>query len=99
MPRCLSLLNILDLYDPALGLRVLWILHYRYVQLVLILAERDVGRAIPGGNFECVQKLALRRYLQDLAAKPFSHINVTLAIDLHAIRSQPPRFDLVRDKQ
>src|SRR5207247_1449002 len=32
---------------------------------------------------------------QNLAAKPLSNINVTLAIDLHAIRSKPPVFDLV----
>ena len=30
-PRCSSLLNILDLHDAALGLRVLWVLHYGHV--------------------------------------------------------------------
>src|SRR5213596_414401 len=88
-------LNILDLHDAALRLRVLWILHYCHVQFVLIFAEGDVSRAIACGNFEDVEKLALRRYLQNLAAEPLGNINVAFAIDLHAIGSKPPGFDLV----
>src|SRR5207249_970457 len=38
---------------------------------------------------------AVRRYLQNLTAEPLGNINVTLAVDLHAIRSKPPGFDLV----
>src|SRR5207249_5375249 len=34
-------------------------------------------------------------YLQNLTAKPLGNINVTFAVDLHAIRSKPPGFDLV----
>ena len=55
------LLNIHDLHDAALGLRVLWVLYYRYIQFVFIFAECDVGRAIPRSDFEDVEKLALRR--------------------------------------
>src|SRR5207253_6320259 len=47
------------------------------------------------GDLKYVKKPALRRYLQNLTAEPLGNINVTLAIDLHAIRSKPPGFDLV----
>src|SRR5436309_9274986 len=89
------LLHVCDLYDTALCLRVLWILHRCHVQFFLAFAECDVGCAITRGDLKYVQKLAVRRYLQNLAAKPLSNVNVTLAVDLHAIRSKPPRFDLV----
>jgi hypothetical protein len=52
MPAGPKLLNILDLYDAAFGPRVLWILHHRHVQLVLVFAEGDIGRAISCGDFE-----------------------------------------------
>src|SRR6266498_2174242 len=97
--RCQRLLNILNLHDAALCLRVVWILYHSHVQIVLIFAECDVRRTITCGDFEDVQKLAVRRYLQNLAAKPLGNINVTLAIDLHAIRSKPPRVDLVSYKK
>src|SRR5438552_11515436 len=65
-----ALLHICDLYDTAFCLRVLWILHHRHVQFFLAFAERDVGCAITRGDLKYVQKLALRRYLQNLAAEP-----------------------------
>src|SRR6266516_6196460 len=89
------LLHICDLYDTALCLRVLWILHHSHVQFFLAFAECDVCCAITRGDLKYVQKLALRRYLQNLGAEPLGNINVTLAVDLHAIRSNPPGFDLV----
>src|SRR5438067_10455604 len=89
------LLNILDLHDAAFRLRVLWILHHRHVQFVLVFAEGDIGRAISGSDFKDVEKFTVRRYLQNLAAKPLGNIDVTLVIDLHAIRSQPPGVVLV----
>src|SRR2546430_5159683 len=89
------LLHIGDLYDTALCLRVLWILHYSHVQFFLAFAECDVCCAITRGDLKYVQKLAVRRYLQNLTAEPLGNINVTFAVDLHAIRSNPPRFDLV----
>src|SRR6266516_744699 len=89
------LLHIWDLYDTALCLRVLWIIHHRHVQVFLAFAECDVCCAVTGGDLKYVEKLAVRRYLQNLAAEPLGNINVTLAIDLHAIRSNPPGFDLV----
>src|SRR5437899_7547119 len=94
-PKRDPLLQIWYLYDTALCLRVLWILHHSYVQFFLAFAEGDVCCAITGGDLKYVQKLALRRYLQNLAAEPLGNINVTLAVDLHAIRSNPPGFDLV----
>ena len=54
MPRCQQLLNILDFDDAAFRLRVLGILNDRYVQFVLVFAERDIGRAIARGDFEDV---------------------------------------------
>src|SRR6266699_4293444 len=89
------LLHICDLYNAAFCLRVLWILHHSHVQFFLAFAERDVCCAITRGDLKYVEKLAVRRYLQNLAAEPLGNINVTLAIDLHAIRSNPPGFDLV----
>src|SRR5438132_13383878 len=89
------LLHICDLYDAALCLRVLWILHHGHVQFFLAFAERDVGCAIARGDLKYVQELAIGRYFQNLAAEPLGNINVTLAVDLHAIRSNPPGFDLV----
>src|SRR5437762_6802932 len=89
------LLHICDLYDAALCLRVLWILHHSHVQFFLAFAEGDVGCAVARGDLKDVEQLALRRYFQNLAAEPLGHINVTLAVDLHAIRSKPPGFDLV----
>src|SRR5213076_2564273 len=89
------LLHIGDLYDTALCLRVLWILHHRHVQFFLAFAECDVCCAITRGDLKYVQKLAVSRYLQNLTAEPLGNINVTLAVDLHAIRSKPPGFDLV----
>src|SRR6266480_6968435 len=79
------LLHICDLYDTALGLRVLWILHHCHVQFFLAFAERDVGCAITRSNLKYMEKLAVRRYFQNLTAKPLGNINVTLAVDLHAI--------------
>src|SRR5207248_1916136 len=83
------------LYDAAFCLRVLWILHHGHVQFFLAFAECDVCCAITRGDLKYVQKLAVRRYLQNLTAEPLGNINVTLAVDLHAIRSKPPGFDLV----
>jgi hypothetical protein len=40
------LLHICDLYDTALCLRVLWILHHSHVQFFLAFAEGDVCCAI-----------------------------------------------------
>src|SRR5437870_2453553 len=88
-------LHICDLYDTAFCLRVLWILHHRHVQFFLALAECDVGCAITRRDLKYVEKLAVGRYLQNLAAEPLGDINVTLAVDLHAVRSKPPGFDLV----
>src|SRR5438046_985730 len=89
------LLHICDLYDAALCLRVLWILHHSHVQVFLPFAKGNVCCAITRGDLKYVEKLAVRRYLQNLAAEPLGNINVTLAVDLHAIRSDPPGFDLV----
>src|SRR5207245_8355410 len=89
------LLHICDLYDAALCLRVLWILYHSHVQFFLAFAECDVCCAITRGDLKYVQKLAVRRDLQNLTAEPLGNINVTLAVDLHAIRSNPPGFDLV----
>ena len=55
MPTCQRLFNVLDLDDAAFRLRVLWILHHRYVQFIFVFAKRDVRGAIPGGNFEDVK--------------------------------------------
>src|SRR6266567_2714137 len=90
-----KLLHICDLYDTALRLRVLWILHHGHVQFFLAFAECDVCCAITRGDLKYVEKLAVRRYLQNLAAEPLGNIDVTLAVDLHAIRSKPPGFHLV----
>src|ERR1700720_65212 len=84
-PRLLAtsknpLLHICDLYDTALCLRVLGILHHRHVQFFLALAEGDVCCAITRGDLKYVQQFALRRYLQDFAAEPLGNINVTLAV-------------------
>src|SRR5437868_7589965 len=87
--------HIWNLYDTALCLRVLWILHYRHVQFLLAFSECDVCCAITRGDLKYVKKPALRRYLQNLTAEPLGNINVTLAIDLHAIRPKPPGFDLI----
>ena len=96
IPRRKSpLLYICDLYDAALCLRVFWILHHSHVQVFLAFPERDVCCAIARGDLKYVQKLAVGRYLQNLATEPLGNINVTLAVDLHAIRSNPPGFDLV----
>ena len=54
MPRCQHLLNIPNFYDAAFRPRILWILHHRHVQLVLVFAEGDIGRAISSRNFEDV---------------------------------------------
>src|SRR5437899_12164798 len=89
------LLHIFDLYDTALSLRVLWILHHSHVQFFLAFAECAVCCAITRGDLKYVQKLADRRYLQNLTAEPLGNINVPLAVDLHAIRSKPPAFDLM----
>src|SRR5882724_12837722 len=89
------LLHIWDLYDTAFCLRVLWVLHHRHVQFFLAFAEGDVCCAITRGDLKYVEKLALRRYLQNLTAEPLGNINITLAVYLHAIRSEPPGFDLV----
>ena len=55
------LFHICDLYDTALCLRVLWILHHSHVQFFLAFAERDVCCAITCGDLKYVKKLALRR--------------------------------------
>src|SRR5439155_9664143 len=89
------LLQVCDLYDTDPCLRVLWILHYSHVQFFLAFAECDVCCAITRGDLKYVQKLAVRRYLQNLAAEPLGNINVALAVDLHAIRSNPPGFGLI----
>ena len=95
MPSWSKLLNILDLHDAALCLRVVRILYHRHVQFLLILAEGDIGRAITRGDFKDVEKLALGGYLQDLTAEQLGDIDVTIAVDLHAVRSKPPGFVLV----
>src|SRR5438552_16741376 len=89
------LLHIWDLYDAALCLRVLWILHHCHVQFFLAFAECDVCCAVTRGDLKYVQKLAVRRYFQNLAAKPLGNIDVTLAVDLHAVRSKSSGSDLV----
>src|SRR5947208_9545168 len=76
-------------------MRALCVLHYSHVQFFLAFAECDVCCAVTRGDLKYVQKLALRRYLQNLTAEPLGNINVTLTVDLHAIRSNPPGFDLV----
>ena len=48
------LLHICDLYDTALCLRVLWILHHRHVQFLLAFAEGDVCCAITRGDLKYV---------------------------------------------
>src|SRR5207302_7819820 len=88
------LLHICDLYDTALCLRVLRILHHGHVQFLLAFAEGNVCCAITRGNLKYMEKLAIRRYLQNLTAKPLGNVNVTFAVDFHAIRSKPPGFDL-----
>src|SRR5437870_9414431 len=80
------LLHICDLYDAAFCLRVLWILHHCHVQFFLAFAEGDVCCAITSRNLKYVEKLAVGRYLQNLAAEPLGDKDVTLAVDLHAIR-------------
>src|SRR6184192_2953269 len=57
------LLHICDLYDAALCLRVLWILHHCHVQFFLAFAEGDVCCAITSRNLKYVEKLAVGRYL------------------------------------
>jgi hypothetical protein len=46
------LFHICDLYDAALCLRVLWILHHGHVQFFLAFAERDVCCAITRGDLK-----------------------------------------------
>src|SRR6266542_2287541 len=89
------LLRVGDLYDAAFCLRVLWILHHGHVQFFLAFGECDVGCAITGGDLKYVEKFAVGRYFQKLTAEPLGNINVTLAVDLHAIGYEPPGFDLV----
>jgi hypothetical protein len=48
------LLHICDLYDTALCLRVLWILHHSHVQFFLAFAEGDVGCAVTRGDLKYV---------------------------------------------
>ena len=48
------LLHICDLYDTALCLRVLWILHHSDVQFFLAFAECDVCCAITRGDLKYV---------------------------------------------
>ncbi len=48
------LLHICDLYDAALCLRVLWILHHGHVQFFLAFAECDVCCAITRGDLKYV---------------------------------------------
>src|ERR1700730_13763126 len=48
------LLHICDLYDTALCLRVLWILHCSHVQFFLAFAECDVCCAITRGDLKYV---------------------------------------------
>ena len=48
------LLHICDLYDAALCLRVLWILHHRHVQLFFAFAECDICCAITRGDLKYV---------------------------------------------
>src|SRR5437867_12204467 len=93
------LLHIWDFYDTALRLRILWILHHSDVQFFLAFAERDACCAIARVDLKYVQKLGVRRYFQNLAAEPLGNINVAFAVDLHAIRSNPPAFDLVWRKK
>src|SRR5437588_7113376 len=95
MPSCPRLLYVLDLYDAAFRLWVLWILHHRHVQFVLVFAEGDIGRAISGSDFKDVEKFTVRRYLQNLAAKPLGNIDVTIVINLHAILYEPQRYFFV----
>src|SRR6266446_151879 len=73
------LLHICDLYDTALRLRVLWILHHCHVQFFLAFAEGNVCCAVTRGDLKHVQQLAVGTYLQNLATKPLGNINVTLA--------------------
>ncbi len=80
------LLHIRDLYDAALCLRVLWILHHSHVQFLLAFAECDVCCAITRGDLKYVQKLAVRRYFQNLTAEPLGNIDVTLFIRLLSVR-------------
>jgi hypothetical protein len=49
-----ALLHIWDLYDTALCLRVLWVLHHRHVQFFLAFAEGDVCCAITRGDLKYV---------------------------------------------
>src|SRR6266849_8927575 len=53
------LLHICDLYDTALCLRVLWILHHRHVQFLRIFAECDVCCAIARGDLNTCRSLPL----------------------------------------
>jgi hypothetical protein len=46
------LLHIRDLYDTALCLRVLWILHHSHVQFLLAFAEGNVCCAITRSNLK-----------------------------------------------
>ena len=48
------LLHIRDLYDTALCLRVLWILHHSHIQFLLAFAECDVCCAITSRNLKYV---------------------------------------------
>jgi len=47
-------LHICDLYDAALDLRVLWILHHSHIQFFFVFAEGDVGRAVTRGDLKYV---------------------------------------------
>ena len=89
------LLHIGDLYDTAFCLWVLGILHRGYVQIFLAFAEGDIGCAISGRDGKDVEQIALRRDFQNLATKPLGNVNVPLAVDLHAIRPEPPGLVLV----
>ena len=61
--------------------------YHRHVKILLAITKGYIRRAIPGSDRECMEQLAIRRQLQHLASRPLSDVNISAAVDLHAVGS------------
>src|ERR1700722_1457865 len=82
-------------HDTALRLGIVRIFDYRHVQFLLAGSERDIGRAVAGGDLELPKQLPVGGYLEDFYAGPLGDIHIALVVDLHAVRPEPPGIDFV----
>ena len=62
--------NIRNLDDASLGLThgIVRIRDNCHIEIILVLAECDVGRAVSGRNFKDMKKFSIGRYFQNPAA-------------------------------